>query len=696
MNLDDLLSQVKIDGTIEAKEFINAFLFSGDNSYLNELRTDFKTKFVEPFSKKIKSIREDDIKRIFDPLGVTDISSNDFKDKLKSYKKKVEDFLNVKLPDANDFKKQPESVIKDAQVSSLIPENIKKPNENGNESFFQNLKNSLQVNFKSLFDNFKILNQKQDDGEQENIGEKINKIDFSDETKKFLRDLLLKDFLSKLQSLKIESSNKSEEAQQRDSSFGGLSTLVLIGTILAGTVGSIINLGKELYTSIKTILTIPSKIMQALKEEGLYKFADYKAWFELKWEKYVTEPLKKIPGFESFMESINNKWTKLIDKIKEITKFDEITNSINLKWTEFIEKAKNFTKFEELSTAISIKMEKYIISPINSGLEFLKSSSKVISGIFEYVMGFFKGSDGISLISKTIEGTFSFLRGLITPLKTSFELIFPFVKPIMGFFKFLDKFLGPIAILIDPVVDAFSTLFDVWSDDNLTPLQKGISVLTSFVVGFGDIFTFLIDLLSKGVTGIWNFITGKGFKTDNAVSEWMEKSLYQGKGSLGAGAGKAVAESFKLKNTPDAKSLAIKPDSSDTEAPNKNNNQKAVPMNDGLLESTGVPIKMSLGKQNFETAPDDNILTFKSGGFLDRSLLDLKIIMKDVHSSILNLNKNLIETSNLNNKNINITNNNSTNASSNSKEYLMGDVRDVISDNRLSWWAQSERIRATV
>ena len=87
-------------------------------------------------------------------------------------------------------------------------------------------------------------------------------------------------------------------------------------------------------------------------------------------------------------------------------------------------------------------------------------------------------------------------------------------------------------------------------------------------------------------------------------------------------------------------------------------------------------------------------MVFRSGGILDKSLIDIKNVIRDVHVSILSLNKNILEKDNYSQP-INITNNTS-NASNNSKEYLMEDTKDVISNNRSSWWAQSERIRATV
>ena len=104
------------------------------------------------------------------------------------------------------------------------------------------------------------------------------------------------------------------------------------------------------------------------------------------------------------------------------------------------------------------------------------------------------------------------------------------------------------------------------------------------------------DILAQGITGLWNIVTGKGWKTENVASEWMKKNLYQGKDSLGQGAGKAVAGYFEMQNNPSAASLVVNPEESNKEG-SKDKKIKPIKMNDGLLESVGTPIKMTLGKQ---------------------------------------------------------------------------------------------------
>jgi hypothetical protein len=71
MTVDEFISQFNNDN----KDFVAKLFFSQDqdSSYLNNLRSDFKTKFLEPLTAEIRKIRPKDIKKIFDPLGLGDI-----------------------------------------------------------------------------------------------------------------------------------------------------------------------------------------------------------------------------------------------------------------------------------------------------------------------------------------------------------------------------------------------------------------------------------------------------------------------------------------------------------------------------------------------------------------------------------------------------------------------------------------------
>lgn len=161
-NIDSLLSQVKIDGTINAKDFVNSLLFSEkEDTKLKNLRQEFKTKFLDPFVKEIKSIKPEDIKKMFDPLGISDIS-DDLKSDFEKYQQKIKDFLKINLPNTETTTNQ-STRLNDTTVESVIP-------------------NSVREN--------QTQNEVDNAGEQAGFGPKVTTVEFSDEGKSFLNELI--------------------------------------------------------------------------------------------------------------------------------------------------------------------------------------------------------------------------------------------------------------------------------------------------------------------------------------------------------------------------------------------------------------------------------------------------------------------------------------------------------------------------
>ena len=83
-----------------------------------------------------------------------------------------------------------------------------------------------------------------------------------------------------------------------------------------------------------------TRLMGILEDEGLYKFADYKAWFELRWEKYIWEPLKsKFPSLEELgtkFEIFGSRIVKFKDSIVQGLKLDDLGAWISLRWEQYI------------------------------------------------------------------------------------------------------------------------------------------------------------------------------------------------------------------------------------------------------------------------------------------------------------------------------------------------------------------------
>jgi hypothetical protein len=158
-NLDNLMAQVKIDGTLNAKDFVNSLLFSNaDDSKLKNLRSEFKTKFLDPFTKELKKIKPNDIKNMFDPLGISDIS-DELKNNFDEYQKQLKNFLKRGFPKEEGETNKNEK-LKNTYVDDVIPSKIKDAEINNDTS-----------------------------SEQKSFGPEETLIDLSDKSKTFFVDL---------------------------------------------------------------------------------------------------------------------------------------------------------------------------------------------------------------------------------------------------------------------------------------------------------------------------------------------------------------------------------------------------------------------------------------------------------------------------------------------------------------------------
>ena len=118
---------------------------------------------------------------------------------------------------------------------------------------------------------------------------------------------------------------------------------------------------------------------------------------------------------------------------------------------------------------------------------------------------------------------------------------------------------------------------------------------------------------------------------------------------------------------------------------------------DGLFESNE-PIQLKLGNSLYETAPNDSVLAFKSGGVLDVALREITSAISDINKNINSLNRNILMASDKNNTPSVVNVNNSTVASNsnNTQEYLFESPRDAIFGERTKWWDLSNRRTVTV
>jgi hypothetical protein len=188
---EELLDKLNIDGSLTAKEFAHMILFENDKSDIDEIRRNFKKNFLDKFRKELDEIKTKDIKQIFDPLNLSDILRDPeaLREEFKEYKNK----LRKELRKAK--KKLDDGAL---DLGASLGLNIS--NKGGTE-------------------------------EQKTFGEKPIKIEFSEDTNKFISDLFVKYSAFKDKEIK----EKEDKEKQLKSGFSMLDliTLAIGGGLLA-------------------------------------------------------------------------------------------------------------------------------------------------------------------------------------------------------------------------------------------------------------------------------------------------------------------------------------------------------------------------------------------------------------------------------------------------------------------------------
>jgi hypothetical protein len=206
----EVLSKLEFNGTIDSKSFINKIFFGEDETYLNDLRKSFKSKFLNKFEKQLNSLETSDIQKIFDPLGLSKAVKNvdELKKDLQEYKSKLKKTLKKANKDLDDLD----------EISSKSIDSKSKPDVVSNDS-------SNTSNVK----------------EQKTFGEEEVTVKFSKETSSYI-DNLFDTYVNKV----IEKNNKAEELSRNNNIitdkrtgsgfFDGL--LGTVATLLIGGVGA--------------------------------------------------------------------------------------------------------------------------------------------------------------------------------------------------------------------------------------------------------------------------------------------------------------------------------------------------------------------------------------------------------------------------------------------------------------------------
>jgi hypothetical protein len=639
------------------------------------------------------------------------------------YKEKIERLKKEKT----NFEK-----LKTFDISELIPKNLKNSTNFEKPSLFEDLFKSI----KSLPDMlFKKINNESKTGEQKNIGEEVLRVSFHPEGVVILKKLL--DPIYKALNANTDALDKMLKAMTQKDNGGGGGILLLLAaaaSMLARIFGRFLGILDDLRIKILRFIddlkNFPSRIKEALKLDELFDFLKLKflkivdsikdvgSYMKSYWDEFITTPFKE-------------KWNIFIKEAKNTIKFDELVEAYKIKQAGFLGRLKEILKFDDVYNSVKTFGTKFddiwntfVKNPFNKGIDVLSDFGKVITEVYNAkITPMFESLKSFLIFLKDeLKLLWEGFKNLKTPLIQFGEGIKTLLGYIPGLSKIISVFKGlsVVLVVLDPIVAAFKTLFEVWNDDSLSVLQKGVGVLTSLIFGLGDGIATLTGILSSGVTGIWNLITGKGWDTRNSVSTFMkgltDDYSFGGMGhKMGMTAiemGKPGGVAFdKIKSalgmdvgaealrTPFQKKAAELSKDGLTDEERKfleeKFDQKGQPIDDFYKQPGSSTFIMDKKTGNaYRSAPQDEVILAKKGGVLDESLTKLKNIMSEVNIGIKNLNDNV--SNNL--KPTTITNTTISNGGTSQKEnknYLFKPLYDVNTDKRVQWWKHSREYSAT-
>lgn len=695
------------------------------NEFLDKTKSiDFKstsellTKNIDLFNKQLK----ENLKRLESEIKKEDDlhkKQKDFDEKKSRRQKEFEELeeknYNQKIDRA---KKEKENLdkLKSSSIDQLIPTSVKNVVQQNKEDNSDGIIKSLGTMLKAFPERIieGLKNSKKANSEQENIGEDIPKVSFHIDGIRILKTLL--DPIYK--SLNANTEILDKLLKKGDETGGGV--LGWIAILIAAT-GFI----QKIIEGVAWIAKKTSDFYEFFKTKFLNFIDDIKN---------LPTTLKTYINLDEIADFFKLKWEKFIGSAKDIIKYDELVDALKLQKAKYLKNLDTAYDFEKLIKSITdfkIKFgnawEKYIKEPIIKGMDFLSDIYKGIVSFGDNLKSLIGPNSVIGIMFDSLINAIkslktpllSILNAVIKPLTTALELI---IKPFMPFLKAISWFL----VILDPIVAAGKTLFDVWNNENLTIFQKSISVLISAFGGLGDSIASLIGIVSEGATGIWNFVTGKGWKTENAIGNFARGLTDNYSfGGMGANLGKAATEAMESSNKGTLGESVMfdkvrgvfgaKTGAAGLTTPMADKMQEL--LKDGVLseedmkfldtkfDKMGEPVEDFIKKANNDNryivdtkkgtvvkpAYDDEITSTKKGGIIDESLTKLQKIMSEVNHSIKMVSENI------SNIQPNYVNNSTSisNGSKENKEYLFKSVFDVNTDKRVQWWKHSREYSAT-
>ena len=420
---------------------------------------------------------------------------------LKDKREKELDGLEEK-----SYKEKKEKIKKDADKN-------KSEEDNSNKS-----KSIGLLNF--LPDYIKNISSRKEDGEQKDIGEKIFRVSFHQEGIKILHTLL-QPIYEALKANTETLDKKLKELIEGMSGNGGdsnfLKTLFLIlpiiSSIVMGFLSDVLLIATKIKDAFVWLWNLPGKIIE------MFKSLEIGANFT----KFVKNPLIQLGGdIKLELQGIWNA-TKSSLKIEgQVASFAESMNGLK-------NSIKTALRLEEIGVWLSTAWSENITKPLSKAGETFNTFKTSIGQWLDDIVNLFKAEGKLSgitsmfnSISSTFEGFLAYVRTFEGPLGRLLSVL----KPFTAIFEFLGRILSiEFLAILDGTISAVKTLFQVWSDTDLDPFQKFTAVFLSFVGGLLDIIPNLTSLLSKGLTGALSWLTGKGWQSDNAVSDFLDKNI---------------------------------------------------------------------------------------------------------------------------------------------------------------------------
>lgn len=395
------------------------------------------------------------------------------------------------------------------KIQNVKPEDYNKEEDNKNErkGFLSDM---LSYN-KQIMDSFKTP-KNQEDGEQKNLGEKIQRVSFHPEGIKILRTLL--DPIYKQLNAFTGDMDKGLKSiiDKMGDMFGSKSSG--IGKILLLLLSDLLFMSGKLQQFFKFLGESSSRLYTAFEEMFIRLYEGFKAYGKAFKRFLFDEPLNIL---ERLGLNIKNVMSDFFQ--------NKITNPI----TDFIERGRNIGK------------------SLESFFEPLIKPFKEFSNIF-------KSGEGEGVFSRVVSSfgrVMEFSKNFIGPIQNLFKLLEPLLnvlKPFIGLIEGLAKLVSVEVIsVIMGVVEAVKTFFDVWKDDKLSFFQKAVSVIAGF---FGGVGSLLGDTI-KAISSIISFIPGTGWITKglNAVANAVDTS------HLGKDTANAFRDYNQSQNAPDNKDV---------------------------------------------------------------------------------------------------------------------------------------------